>query len=208
MLTILVTQKIVSRYGKQYTWDIKSKMMGMRQKEAAELLIRELDLETDGLTPDAYLLERNRLQSELFPSARPLPGVLKLVNHFKKLKIPMAVATSSHRDAFRLKTMNNSKLFELFDLVVTGDDPDVKNGKPHPDIFLVAAKRLETSDNSRVLVFEDAISGVKAAQSAGMKVCWVPDPNLDRSAITKPVDLCISSLEEFDPKQFGLKDFD
>lgn len=198
-----VTQMIVSRFGKTYSWALKSKMMGQRQLEAAKLLIRELELE-DQMTPEEYLEERNAMQAKLFSSARPLPGVISLVRHLKKHSIPIAVATSSHLDAFELKTRENQELFQLFDLVVTGDHPNVKRGKPHPDIFIEAARQLGFEDPTKCLVFEDAVSGVLAAQAAGMRVCWVPDPNLDRSAVTKPADLVVETLEHFRPELFGL----
>ena len=202
-----VTQTIVSRYGKTYSWALKSKMMGQRQLEAAQLLIKELELH-EFLTPEQYLLERNEMQARLFPDARPLPGVVRLVKHLKKHHVPMAVATSSHLDAFNIKSSNNQELFQLFDVVITGDNPNVKQGKPQPDIFIEAARILGCTDPSRVLVFEDAVSGVQAAQNANMKVVWVPDPNLDRTAVTRHVDLVIDSLEKFDPGLFGLPQFE
>jgi HAD superfamily hydrolase (TIGR01509 family) len=199
----LVTQKIVARYGKEYTWALKSRMMGMRQEEAAHLLVTELGIESQ-LSADAYLKERNQMQSELFASARPLPGVIRLVKHLKDAGVPIAVATSSHRDAFELKTSQNQELFALFDAIVTGDSPAVKRGKPHPDIFIEAARQLSIQDPRQCLVFEDAISGVRAAQAAGMHVCWVPDPNIDTTQVQGHVDLIINTLEKFKPEQFGL----
>ena len=72
-----------------------------------------------------------------------LPGVERLVLHLLKNKIPIAVATSSTKEYFDLKTSRHRKIFESFGHIVTGSsDPDVKRGKPHPDIFLVCASRL------------------------------------------------------------------
>jgi pseudouridine-5'-monophosphatase len=51
-------------------------------------------------------------------------------------------ATSSHTKALELKTSNHQDWFTLFETVVTGDDPAVKAGKPAPDIFIEAARRL------------------------------------------------------------------
>jgi HAD superfamily hydrolase (TIGR01509 family) len=58
-------------------------------------------------------------------------------------------------------------LFE--DKIITGDHPDIKQGKPAPDIFLAAAKKLNV-DPKKCIVFEDSPSGVQAGRAAGMFV--------------------------------------
>ncbi|GER52646.1 disease resistance protein RGH3 [Striga asiatica] len=68
-------------------------------------------------------------------------------------------------------------------LVVLGDDPEVKQGKPSSDVFIAAAKRFEGGpvDPQKILVFEDTPSGVLVAKNAGMSVAMVGDPRLDNS---------------------------
>ena len=161
------------------------------------------------LTIEDYLRRRDEAQDKAWPTVPLLPGVEKLVHHLKKHDIPMAVATGSRKRKYYLKTSGAQvqSVFQYFDLeknVVTGDplpeDPDVPGrvanaqrgvrkgrGKPHPDIFLVAAKECLgrdvgdvsadasadlaegfTSERRKGLVFEDAIPGVIAAKRAGM----------------------------------------
>jgi HAD superfamily hydrolase (TIGR01509 family) len=87
-------------------------------------------------------------------------------------KVPMAVATGGTRIVAE-KTLRAVELSDLFDEVVTSDD--VENGKPSPDIFLEAAKRIDIAPQQCV-AFEDAQPGILAAQAAGMRVVVVPAP--------------------------------
>ncbi|KAI8895127.1 HAD-like domain-containing protein [Globomyces pollinis-pini] len=202
----IVTTKILERYGKQFTWDLKSTMMGQKERDAAEFLISQTQIP---LTVDEYLKERSEGHAKLFPHCKPLPGVLKLITHLKHHQIPIAVATSSHQKAFDIKTENNQHLFQLFDgNVIVGDHPSIKNGKPSPDIFQQAAKLIGNSNPETCLVFEDAVSGVQAGLNAGMHVVWVPDVRMELDSAL--VDRCcevLKSMEDFDPTRYGLPSY-
>eukprot|EP00250_Pteridium_aquilinum_P005977 c15982_g1_i1 orf=167-868(-) len=203
-----VQERILASYGKTFDWSLKAKMMGKKALEAGLIFVNETGL-NGILTPEEFISQREVMLHSLFLESELLPGVEKLLRHLHSHKVPMAVATSSHRRHYDLKTTKHKELFSLMRHVVVGDDVEVKHGKPAPDIFLVAASRFEDAPNSfeNVLVFEDAPTGVAAARSAGMSVVMVPDPNLDCS-LCVGADQVLGSLLDFDPSYWGLPPFD
>ena len=94
----------------------------------------------------------------------------------------------------------------MMDHVVCGDE--VKNGKPAPDLFLAALGKFTGYDikPEEALVFEDSPLGIKAANVAGMKSVFVPDPhvNIEKSLKENDAtpDLTIESLDKFDFDKF------
>ena len=108
----------------------------------------------------------------LLVSASLKPGVRRLVSHLARHRVPAAIATSSREANSRVKMSGHRELFALFSHKVFGsDDPEVRRGKPEPDIFLVAAGRFPDHPNpENCLVFEDSVSGVQGALRAGMQV--------------------------------------
>lgn len=170
------TQQVVERYGKSFTWDIKCEMMGRHPVEAAEYLIKRLELP---LEPEQYLAEARPLLEQLFVDCTELRGARELVAALRDHGVPMAVATSSSRRVFELKTRKHD-FFHAFAAVVCGDDPRIGKLKPAPDIFLVAAGELRARP-ADCLVVEDSLAGVAAARAASMQVIALPDANNDRT---------------------------
>ncbi|XP_022135581.1 (DL)-glycerol-3-phosphatase 2 [Momordica charantia] len=203
-----VQENILARFNKTFDWSLKAKMMGMKAIEAARVFVEESGI-SDSLSAEDFLVEREDMLRSLFPNSELMPGASRLIKHLHAKGVPFGLATGSHRRHFELKTQRHGELFKLMHHIVLGDDPEVKKGKPSPDVFLAAAKRFEDApvDPSRTLVFEDAPSGVLAAKSAGMRVIMVPDPRLDDS-YRKDADQVLSSLLDFNPREWGLPPFE
>ncbi|CDP02979.1 unnamed protein product [Coffea canephora] len=203
-----VQETILARYNKTFDWSLKAKMMGKKAIEAARVFVEETGI-NDKLTAEDFLVQREDMLRDMFPTSELMPGASRLIRHLHANGVPICVATGSHRRHFELKTRRHGELFSLMHHIVLGDDPEVKQGKPSPDGFLAAARRFEGGpiDPHNILVFEDAPSGVLAAKNAGMSVVMVPDPRLDNS-YHEIADQVLSSLLDFNPKDWGLPPFE
>ncbi|RZC75168.1 hypothetical protein C5167_050647 [Papaver somniferum] len=196
-----VQEITLAGYGKTFDWSLKAKMMGKKATEAAKMFVEENGI-SDLLTAEQFLINREDMLLNLFPTSELMPGASRLINHLEEHGVPIAVATSSHKKYFELKTQKHGEIFSKMHHIVMGDDPEVKQGKPAPDVFLAAARRFKT----KILVFEDAPSGVAAAKNAGMYVVMVPDSRLDGS-YQAAADQVLSSLLDFNPSDWGLPSF-
>jgi pseudouridine-5'-monophosphatase len=194
-----VTQQIVGRHGKVFDWSVKSHMVGRPALDSARYLVEALALP---IAPEDYLRERETLLEALMPSAEPMPGAVDLTRALADRRVPQAVATSSGRRLFDLKTERHRDWFAVFAAVILGDDPRIGHGKPAPDIFLLAAEALGAAPEDCV-VLEDAPSGVAAARAAGMQVIAVPYPGMDAARLAD-ADAVVTSLLELDPGSFGV----
>lgn len=196
-----VNQTIAARYGKTLDVSVRTKVVGRRAQDSAQIMIEMLALP---LTVQEYLEQKNAIIYDLYPLACPMPGAIKLTQHFNQVGIPQAIASSSSRRPFNAKTIHCQNWIQLFHCIVLGDDPDVQQGKPAPDIFLSAAKRLGARPE-QCLVFEDSLAGVIAAKQAGMTVVAVPDPIMDKS-LFQEADEVLNSLNEFTGQRWNLGD--
>ncbi|KAJ8502419.1 hypothetical protein ONZ45_g11773 [Pleurotus djamor] len=217
-----VTNEILSKYGKEMTWDMKAGCMGKPERDAAAHLLSFFP--EVPLTTEDYLKQRNELQDLRWPHVQLMPGVSRLIKHLHAHKVPIAVATGSRRRNFDLKTQHLGEVFDCFDgKILCADDPvqtptRKMKGKPSPDIFIWAAKMLlgkdvgdpdvqpdanETAERQKGLVFEDALPGMQAGKRAGMTVVWVPDSNLLNVEYdgSERADITLKSLEDFIPEQ-------
>jgi HAD superfamily hydrolase (TIGR01509 family) len=104
---------------------------------------------------------------------RLMPGVRGALDAFRGAGLPMAIASGSTPRAIRA-ALDEVGVAPYFRELVSSLDPEVPRSKPHPDVFLAAARRLGVAP-ARCLVIEDAEWGVKAAKAANMRVLVVPN---------------------------------
>lgn len=129
----------------------------------------------------------------------PLPGVVNFIALCREKNMKLAVATS----AGRLKMGINLQLLGfdngVFDALVCGYD--IANNKPHPEIFITAARKLGLNP-TECLVVEDAPSGVKAAKAAGSK-CLALTTSVSEEALSE-ADWIVKNLSTYPPEIFSL----
>lgn len=120
-----------------------------------------------------------------------IPGARELVEQLREAGVPIAVASSSHREWVEA-ALSGAGLRSCFDQTTAGDE--VSEGKPSPEIYLKAAEKLGV-DPARCIAIEDAPAGVASARAAGMRVALV------RTELTNDLDLSsdweIEDLTEF-----------
>jgi HAD hydrolase, family IA, variant 3 len=120
------------------------------------------------------------IENVLFTTGpKKMPYIEELLKYLKENNYKVAVASSSNMNHI-INNMEKTGLKKYIDGFASG--AEVKNGKPAPDVFLLAAERLGV-EPKKCLVLEDSKAGVIAGSSAGAKVIMVPD-------MFKPDDEC------------------
>jgi HAD superfamily hydrolase (TIGR01509 family) len=99
------------------------------------------------------------------------PGAVELMDELAQRGLPRALATSTNR-ATAETHLRCAGLFDRFDAIVTWED--VERGKPHPDLFLKAARAIGVAPQ-RCVVLEDSPLGIRGAHAAGAMPVMVPD---------------------------------
>ncbi len=121
-----------------------------------------------------------------------LPGAIALMRSLRERDVKMAIASSAPMENIQL-ILQGLGIGDCFQAIVFGRE--VTEGKPSPQVFLLAAKKLEVEPRDCVVI-EDAVAGVAAAKRAGMKCVAVT--NSHPRASLKEADLIVDTLEAVD----------
>ena len=164
-LSDLFTIDLIKKLGKDPSSIDLERLRGFSAKPFYSLLIKELKLD---ISLEDLMAEAQPAYMSFFKSVRefvPVPGVVDFIKRLKNLGIKLAVGSSAHRERFNL-FLDRLNLGEFFPVRISGDD--IKNPKPAPDVFLLAAERIHVS-HSQCIVIEDSVPGITAAKAASMK---------------------------------------
>ena len=144
--------------------DLFYSLGGVPTRRVARLLAEHYGLAID---VEKVFHQKEALFLELRTEMKLIEAVVAFARRAATDRIPVSVASGGPRDIVR-HTLELMHLQDLFPVVVTPED--VVHGKPAPDMFLLAARKMGVAPG-QCLVFEDAEPGIQAAEAAGMK--WV-----------------------------------
>ena len=175
-LYTIAYNRVLAPYKATLDAQTKHEIMGRPPSISIPHVINKFSLD---LTPAEFAALRKPIMDELLSDVPAMPGARELVTWLRARGTSIAVATSTFTDLFEQKTRTH-RWFDSFDVIVKGDDPEIKEPKPAPDIFLLAARRLNV-DIERCGIFEDSPAGLEAARKSGAQVF----PVTERDAITR-----------------------
>jgi len=152
------------------TEDVLHRTIGISSEKARKVLFDEFGAEFpyDKICNEFRLLVRKEIEKNGVPKK---PGLDYLLDRLSAAKIPMGVATSS-RKATALEMLGKAGILDRFTSITSGDE--VVNGKPAPDIFLLAAEKLGQPPSACV-GFEDSPAGLRGLYDAGIRSIFIKD---------------------------------
>ena len=145
----------------EFGWDLFMSRAG----KTIELTVSELNAEFGLALDPALVAAAQRAEYDaLALGVKPLDEVVAFARERAQAGYPVSVASGGDAPTVR-RTLQTIGVTELFPIVVTAEE--VRHGKPAPDLFLLAARRMGVAP-AECLVFEDSLLGIMAAESAGM----------------------------------------
>jgi HAD superfamily hydrolase (TIGR01509 family) len=159
---------MLRRRGKEFSAELLDAMMGRPASVALQLMIdaHQLDDTVEQLAAETDEIFAGLLDKRL----ATMPGLIELLSELEHAKIPKAIATSSGPD-FAHNVLGKFALAPRFQFILTCND--IRQGKPHPEIYLLAAELFGLPPNE-LLVLEDSQNGCRAAVAAGTVAVAVP----------------------------------
>jgi len=137
------------------------------------------------------------MKAHLFHEGKAKNGVDRALQYFIDKNLPVGLASSSPTELIET-VMEVLGLGNIIKVAVSSEDTGF--GKPHPSVYLEAA-RLLGAEPARCLAFEDSFNGLLAAKAARMKTVIIPEPPVDQPRYSI-ADIRLNSLDEFGDRQF------
>jgi mannitol-1-/sugar-/sorbitol-6-/2-deoxyglucose-6-phosphatase len=186
-----IDAKLLAEYGVNYRGEYHQNVLGVSYRLAVEFYKNAFHI---SVSVEELMRRRGEIATDFFANRVGLfPSAKTTLEQLRGMKLHLAVATSSLSASAR-PLLDRTGIRSLFSVVVTGDE--VQQGKPHPDIYLRAAKKLGISPEA-CLVIEDALAGIAAGKAANMRVAAIPDRRfVDPQEYEMKADYVLGSLSE------------
>ncbi len=186
-----IDAKLLAEYGVTYRGEYHRNVLGVSYRLAIEFYKNAFHISAP---VEELMRRRGEIATEFFANRVGLfPSAKATLERLREMKICLALATSSVSASAR-PFLERTGIRHFFDVIVTGDE--IERGKPHPDIYMLAAEKLEMGSDS-CLVIEDALAGIAAAKAANMRVAAIPDTRfVDLREYTKEADYVLRDLSE------------
>jgi beta-phosphoglucomutase len=158
-------KQISDQEGIYFDREINEQLRGVSRMESLEIILSHTDKGYSENEKQHLAQRKNEIYCELLKKLSPydiLPGVITLLLSLKARDIKVAIGSSSKNTPFILKQIGLASNFEAI-----ADGNGIKNSKPDPEVFLLAAEKLGVSLEECVVI-EDAQAGIDAAIAAGM----------------------------------------
>lgn len=198
--TIPYHSKAWMEFGRRHGVRVTKRMIldyfnGRVNKEILEFLFKK---KLSNKETKSFAWEKETLYRKIYhKKAKPIRGLVTFLTLLKRSGIKVALATAGPTENVNV-VLDGTKTRAYFDAIV--DAPQVKLGKPHPEIFLKAARKLRIQPR-QCIVFEDALGGVEAARRAKMKVIGVATSH--RPAELKHADIVIKDYSWLTVEKLG-----
>ena len=147
--------------------DQLNELKGRRRIDCAKKVLKWLNKEI--AIEELLSTQKSKLSNQL-TKVKPFKGALDLIKFCIKIKLPIALVTSSSNDSFKIKSSVNPWL-NLFQIKILGDDKFISAGKPSPEPYLRAIHKLNIDPNN-TWVIEDSYAGSLAGLKAGCNLCF------------------------------------
>ncbi len=189
-----IDKKLLGEYGVTYGGEYHRDVLGVSYRLALEFYKKMFDL---SVPTEELMRRRGEIAAEFFANRIGLfPSTRAVLKELRQMNLHLAVATSSVSASAR-PFLDRHELTTFFDVIVTGEE--IERGKPHPDIYLRVAEKLDVPADA-CLVIEDALSGIAASKAAGMRVAAIPDTRfVDAREYEKQADYMLRDLSEIPP---------
>jgi HAD superfamily hydrolase (TIGR01509 family) len=157
-------------FGYNITYDIVLRMVGISSERARLVMLEQFgaDFPYEAIRDEFRLLTKKEFEKKGVPIK---PGLIYLLDRLRAAKIPLGVATSTRKER-ALEMIEKAGILDRFTAITGGEE--VTNGKPAPDIFLLAAQKLGQPPAACV-GFEDSPAGLRGLHAAGIRSVFIKD---------------------------------